>query len=401
MSAPGMPTVPRRLSPGELDAFVREHDFDLHSAPLPRFRRWLKARIAEAERRPAFRQRLVIRDLEAAHRRPLRERRQRLRTARELYEASAVSAAFERADADVVNMQRAVAGLADAVDRGDADPAKLADFRTRLAEAEARREELLGDPLRRRLDRAEASIASFERETGLAAAREELTQLDQSRGSSSNVSGETFETAASRAVAGLVLPGLDPPGAAILHGVTLGCARGELDQVLVASTGAEEPVRVLAVVEAKRNINDLAHGFTMRQENLAWFAGDRGGYEAPKYRTDRYPDGHFEGVTEHHEGGRGYRFDPNSFAVFADRAADEPWLADLYFVTEERPLLGMTSGDLAMLLNLVSGDPRFAPDSDTKLRRCQTRAKGAIDDFQALDVLRLYAERRLENIIFA
>src|SRR5213076_407562 len=95
-----------------------------------------------------------------------------------------------------------------------------------------------------------------------------LTELQTARGRGSGRAGTAFEDEALALTRSVVLPEVsaDPAGHHILRTVRLGAAGVELDQVLVRRTGgSDEPVEVLAVVEVKRNINDLAHGFRRRQ----------------------------------------------------------------------------------------------------------------------------------------
>src|SRR5205085_9755144 len=103
----------------------------------------------------------------------------------------------------------------------------------------------------------------------------------------------------------------------ILRRVTLGAARVEFDQLVVrVPAAAGRPVQVLAAVEVKKNINDLAHGFRLRQENLAWLTGDAGGYDPALYRTGHFRSGHFDRPAEHREGGDAFLFAPGSFRRF-------------------------------------------------------------------------------------
>lgn len=384
--------MPRRLSREELRDFLARHRVDLHGLSLGEFRAWLTARLDEAGRRESFRRAVAIRDIRRAHRRRLRDRERRLAAARAAFESSPAAVEHAAAENEAGDLRSAVAGLTQAVAAGRADPQKLNDFRKRLAAAEARLAEAERSPECRRVARAEASLARLRAEIGLDDAEAERAAADRGRGQTATRSGDTFESAASAAIRQSVLPDLAGRNPTVLHGVTLGCARGELDQVVVeAPADPDSPVAVRAVVEAKRNVNDLSHGFRLRQENLAWFAGDASGYEPDRYRTAAYPDGHFAGGATHAEGGREFRFTPASFAPFATPDAGPHRLAGLYFVTTERPLLGVSSAELGMLLDRVLSDPLFDPASDAKLRRFRTRALDLVADFQSEDVLALYA----------
>lgn len=397
------------LSAGELQAYIATNAVDLHTMTLPQFGEWIAARIEESSRHELFQLRCWIRDVRSANRRRLRDRENRLNAARLAYEHSSPFIDFQRISREVDSLSKGVAGLTEAVREGRADAEKLQQFKEKLQHAHHRleaTESRLETAEKRRFDRAIASWNRLRNELGLADAEAKLEQSGDMVGTASMNAGERFETISSRAAKEIIIPslGLSVNSAIILHGVTLGCPRGELDQVIVTikDNGISH---VHAVVEAKSNINDLAHGFRVRQENLAWFVGDTRGFDPQLYRSDRYAGGRFGGSEIYHdEQGKRYQFDQASFDAFRELDHESYRLRRLYFVTENRPLLGLGSGDLSRLMSRIATDYRMANlSSRTALKNLREWLLEFVDPFQTSDVLKLYSvDQELANhILFA
>ena len=139
----------------------------------------------------------------------------------------------------------------------------------------------------------------------------------RNQGHRSGHTGGSFEQQALALTWQYIVPGLVKTGATaslrVLTGVGLGAARTELDQLLIRQPRHPgQPVEVLALVEVKRNLNDLAHGFRQRQENLAWFTGDTGHYDAAQYRTRYFRSGHFDREAVHEQDGEPFVFTSSS-----------------------------------------------------------------------------------------
>jgi hypothetical protein len=387
-----------RCGPEVLAEYLRRNDCATAqpaSATLGEFREWLAARIAEQQHSPAFVQQCRVRELVRAHRDALHHHKDTVRRARLAYEASPQRDRLERLAARLAGLERAVDGLTRAVAEGQADPRKLADFR---AERDGTRVEFvaLSHSLAERvqLDAAEAALDRLREEIGLAAAETELATLRRQRGGRLVKSGRRFEGIAEEAAWKLLVPALLPvPGPVVyLSGVTLGIARAELDGVFVAVPSQEtEAVEVLALVEAKRNINDVGKGFRTRQENLAWLTGERGGYDAEAYRTRTFAAGHFDRPAHHTQGGRTYRFDPTSFRRFERDARTGDFLGGLCFVVEDRPLVGIGTPQLGRLMHRLAADLDFDLHSDATIRRYHAQVRAMSHGLQTRDVLELYA----------
>ena len=395
-----------QLNREQLAQFINANAIDLSAMDLASFRTWLRARIDDAARQPLFAQRCLIRDLTRANRRQLRDRERRLEDAEQAYRQHPAFSEIENSAREIGNLEKAVAGLTTAVSEKRADPEKLAEFESDLTRTKQHHWELVSNlPEKKRRDRAIHSLERFRDEIGLREAEEILEGIGENHGSGTVAAGGRFEALSSEAATRFILPDVGEPGErlVVLHGLTLGCARGEFDQMVVTVPRDDEIVQVRAVVEAKRNINDLVHGFRLRQENLAWLTGDRAGYSTDLYRTRDYPEGHFDSVAEHEEQGQKYRFDQRSFRDLAAPQDSGKRLSGMYFVTEERPLLGVTSSELGRILHRVATDPGFNIDSDAILRQFRKWAKTFVADVQTRDVLEMYAqdEHLARHVIFA
>jgi hypothetical protein len=398
----------RPQSAGELKDYVRHNAIDLRQMSLQQFRIWLQARIDEASTQEPFRLRCRIREVRTVHRRRIKDRERRLDAARRAYESLPATVEFERSAREVDSLNKGVLGLKVAVSEGRADPEKLLQFEQRLIAAEAGLAEAraaLNTPEKRRLDRAKLSLDRLLEEVGLAKAEAQLDQNFDLQGSASTIAGTRFEMISSLAAGEFIIPklGLVDQKAVILHGATLDCPQGELDQIVVTEE-KNGIAKVHAVVEAKNNINDLAHGFRVRQENLAWFVGDSHGFNSTRYRTSRFRDGQYDGrIVQHHENGGVYRFDATSFDLFRELDCPPYRMKRLFFVTECRPLLGLGGGDLSRLMHRVATDYRFDIRSDAKLKRLYESMLETLPPVQTIDVLRLYAsdDSLAGNIIMA
>src|SRR5690606_17747737 len=94
--------------------------------------------------------------------------------------------------------------------------------------------------------------------------------------------------------------------------------------VVEAAGDPAEPVKVLAAVEAKRNINDLAHGLRNRVDNLNWFSGGKGSYNPEPYRTAVFTTGHFDRPATHVDrDGQRHLFTRESFDTFSGSSVDQ------------------------------------------------------------------------------
>jgi hypothetical protein len=169
--------------------------FDVRELDQRQFAGWLERHLAHWRSDPVFTQRSRIRDLRRAHP-ELREAEAEQRRARTEDEASPLHARLEAVQRELVGADKAVAGLTHAL--GKAGAAERDALR-------AKREGFVG----------------------------RVRELQRSKGRSSGRSGASFEQAALEAVRREVLAELDESAdggsLVVLHGVTLGAARTEID----------------------------------------------------------------------------------------------------------------------------------------------------------------------------
>lgn len=362
---------------------------------------WLLARIHERGADPCFVARCRIRDLRRAHRGVLAHHDAVVAAAEAAYQDCGCGPGIEALQHRLHGIQRGIAGLTEAVEQGRADPDKLAAFernqdalREQLAQAEA------GCAPHGALEAARAEAGACRLRIGLTALQRGLQRSQRERGRRAGRRGGCFEARVEAQVTARVLPhlqlgGLEP---ICLRGVTLGCARGEFD-LLVGGVDPHGWVEVLAMVESKRNINDLSHGFVQRQENLAWLTDDPRGFSPERYRTARYRSGRFDRVAEHHQEGRTYQISPDSFRRFHRDPGCGDFLSGLWLATEDRPLLGVSSGELQQILARVATDPAVELHRPETLEPLCGWILELIHPLQAQDVLQRYARSELAHQI--
>jgi len=172
--------------------------------------------------------------------------------------------------------------------------------------------------------------------------------------------------------------------------------------MVVRMPDADQPVEVLAVVEVKRNINDLAHGFRQRQ-NLAWLNGNTDKCDPGMYRTNRFRAGHFDGEALHRESDEVFRFARHSLRRFRSERATGLFLSRFYFITRPGTLWGVSSAALARISSRIATDQRWNPNSDSYLRNLLRWCQSLAEPKETPDVLRLFAAtpRRGRQILIA
>lgn len=380
----------------ELRRLLETQTFDLRRLDVGGFRRWLDRHAAHWHSDPVFVQRCRIRDLRRAHPQLLVLERQR-RRAVAADEASPHGERLGTLEQERWDTDRAIAGLRAALEPADA--AKAPSLRSKLAAFQDRREEMQAEwdrlvqasPERQAVLRIDAELRPLRAAIGLDAEEAVLKQLQQQPGRHAGRAGDTFEELARALTREHILPEL-PPDLCLLRGVTLAAARVEFDQLVVRRpTDAGQPVEVLAAVEVKRNINDLAHGFRLRQENLAWLTGDAAGYDPQMYRTGRFRAGHFDRDAVHVQENETFLFRRESFSRFRHDAGIVPFLDGLYFIVRVGTMWGVSGAALARIRSRVSTDERWQPDDDAYLDRLLRWCQSLAAPVETPDVLRLVA----------
>jgi hypothetical protein len=262
---------------------------------------------------------------------------------------------------------------------------------------------------RQSLLRITAELQRLRSALGLDHAEARLAQLRKQHGRCSGRAGHSFERQALALSREYIVPDLfrrrstaSADRLRILTGVTLGAARTEFDQVLIQQPrGRQCLVDVLAVVEVKRNINDLAHGFRRRQENLAWLTGASAHYDPALYRTGLFRSGHFDREAIHQEGGESYRFDPGSFHRFRRDPAAGMFLDRLYLITQTGMMWGLSSAAMARFRFRVATDEHWEPDLDSCLLPLWRWFQALAEPIETPDLLRIYclSARRGQQVL--
>jgi hypothetical protein len=380
---------------GELHRLLDERTFDLRGLELDGFRVWLQRHLEHWRRDPVFAQRSHRRDLRHAHPRLLALEKEHDHIERDEV-LTPQSARLREIDRELNDAGRAIAGLTEALGRFPPEKRpgllqKRNAFQQRQRGLEEERTALIqASPQRQALLRVSTELQQLRAEMGLDQEEARLAQLLRQQGQRAGQSGARFEHLAVELTRTHFLPDLDAGEGRIemLRGVTLGAAGVEFDQLLVRQPVSSGPVEVLAAVEVKRNINDLAHGFGRRQKDLAWLTG--GQYDPTLYRTRTFPSGHFDRTVIHQQEGVSYVVAPSSFRQFHAEPDTGLFLDGLCFITREGALWGISSRALARIRSRVAGDDRWEPDDDDYLSKLLRWCRSRAGSIETPDVLRLY-----------
>jgi hypothetical protein len=384
--------------PDTLRRLVAERTFDLRALDWSGFRRWLDLQLPYWQADSVFAQRARIRDLYKAHP-ELRRLRRELRRAVEADAATPHATRLGEVEQALRNAVKAIAGLTAALERADernrpALEAKRESFRTRLRNLEEEWARLVrSSPERQSLLRAAANYDRLRAAIGLDHEEARLRELLTKKGRRTGNAGEQFEEQARAITVRHIVPelGTDGNDLHVLNGVRLGAAGVELDFAVVRRpASADEPVEVLAIVEAKRNINDLAHGFLRRQVDLAWLTGDAGTYDPAAHRTGHFTTGEFDRPAVHWRDGQAFLFAPGSFRLFARETVSGYYLSRLYLVTRAGPVWGVSGAALARISFRVATDVDWDPEDEEYFTRIHDWCRPLAGPLETPDVLRMY-----------
>lgn len=387
-----------------LSRLLHQRTLDLREATLAGFRLWLGHQVARWGNDPVFVHRSLIRDLRRAHA-DLLALEEEVRRAERADRAAGSFEALGRLDRQLMDAEKAITGITAVMTQAVAErrtelSLKLDRFRAAHAQMSLERESLIrASPERRELLRLRDQLSRLRIVTGVERAEADLARLLREQGRSSGRSGGAFERMAMEVTHRTIVPDLVEAHAlggrderlVVLSGVTLGAAATELDQVVVL-TGERpgRPVQVLAVIEVKRNINDLGHGFRRRQADLSWLTGDSERYDPEPLRTRTFPSGHFDRPAMHRQDGRDFVFDPTSFAgLRRDREAGYI-LQGVYFITRPATLWGASAAALSRISRAAT-DLRWDPDDEDYLRDLLRWCLTLTDPIEAPDVVAMYA----------
>lgn len=280
----------------------------------------------------------------------------------------------------MVGLSEAIPGSNPA--KGQALARKLEDFQSRLTLLEQDYAALCHtSPQRRELIRSCQALERLRQQLGLDQQQRLLSELLSGVGRGSGRSGRDFEEAAQKVSQELLL---EEVGAnVILTGVTLGAAQTEFDQLLVVR--AKDRVEVRAVVEAKRNLNDLARGYQHRVDNLQWL---QSGANSPRYQNGNYPTGRFE-VAVHQQDGEKFELSRESF-----QSTGRP-----YLMTRAGTIWGANSAALGRMAYRVSTDVKLKPDQGRGLRKLRDWCQALTSPFETPELLEEYRNQEPSRIL--
>lgn len=396
--------VPVSRGAAALRRVLREQTCDLRELDELGFRHWLDQQLARWRRDPVFAQRIRIRDLRRSHP-ALRAVEQEHRRLAGEDAASPQFSELTRVERDLNGASRAIAGLTGALKRVTPQRRpemrqKLKAFREKQHLLQRENADLLqSSPERQAFLQIEDELQRLRSACGLGREENRLSRLLREQGRRGGRAGQFFERSAVALTEREILPDLLRRSSSarrvhVLRGVTLGAARLEFDQLIVrAPRRCGRPVEVLAVVEVKRNINDLALGLRQRQENLAWLTGETAGYKPEAHRTKRFRSGHFDVEAVHVHDGESLVFARQSFRLFRRDPASGHFLERLYFITRSGRVWGLSGAAMGRIAHRVAVDEQWAPDSETYLRRLRRWCRSLAEPCETPDVLRWYAAR--------
>ena len=382
--------------PAELRRRLDEMTLDLRTLDLAGYRNWLDRQMARWRSDPVFAQRKRIRDLRRAH----PEVRRLDREYRQAIENAAASPAGRRVailDKRLHNAERAIAGLDAALqapppEKQPAIVAKRAGFVAERQRITDERSALVASSAElQQLDRVVREVRRVWEAIGLDREHTRLSELLTRTGRSSGHAGAEFEKRALTLAQPDIVRDVGNDSLHVLRKVRLGAAGVELDLVFVRRRGGvDDPVDVQAVVEVKRNINDLAHGFRRRQVDLTWLTGDTRRYDPSAHRTGHFRTGHFDRPAAHWQDAKPYVFAPDSFRRFVRDRRSDFFLDGLYLVTRLGPVWGLSGAALSRVAARVATDDDLDPDRPADLVRLFDWCRSLAGAVEAPDVLRLF-----------
>jgi len=171
-----------------------------------------------------------------------------------------------------------------------------------------------------------------------------LQPLKKQTGLYSGMTGKQFEMSALQVMEEYVFPDLrarEPELAdvpfVLLANLTMGTGF-EIDQLVIVPSADPEnqPCQVLALVEVKRNVNDVARSLIQLQTVLGWCSGARTKYDSQAQKTKTNPSGNFDLPIYHEEDGQRYMFTLESFRRFSVDSETNYIIDRVFYITLPR-----------------------------------------------------------------
>jgi len=247
---------------------------------------------------PVYQTHCQIRDIKKANVDTLQHLQQSLQESRVAYFSCTSCLAIQELEEKVKGAQLACDGLRAFVEKGPAELECVSDaLRARLQKKLASAEEKLAlqmntlaecqtqlltlieaTPEFREYQEAQAANNLFLEEIGVKALLENSENFQKISGRSAGMTGKSYEDANLSLIHERIIPSLieegNPGPFQVLQGCTLGCGISEFDYLVVQTEGETEAdedeaptqATILAVVEVKRNINDIGKSFSHMQK---------------------------------------------------------------------------------------------------------------------------------------
>lgn len=388
-----------------LTNYLQKNSFCFHNLTIESFRSFLKEILAREKNNHIFQQRAKIRDIKKNNWQQYNSLQKELLVAEQNFLEHPNKPLLQEIENGIDSSQKAISGLSDFLEKNPTDEkrrAKLEDFQAKLKDLQQQQDELIAKtPEKVQFEKAKQELSDLETALGLPEEEEKLAAIQKKIGQNRSFSGSQFEDVSLPIVQENVCPilckryDLQPADVTILSNVTLECARAEIDYLVVQQV-PQKPVKVLAIVEVKKNINDIAAGFELRQENIHWFTNNSDKYDEQLYRTKVFKDGHFNCAVTHSEHGSEFLFDHTSFAHF--KSDGEHFLRDLFFITYQKNLTGLRASEKSILCHKISTDVFFDIDDDEYIIKLFSWCLERFSSLQTKQVLELYLPEHAQNI---
>lgn len=389
--------------------FLADNTLDFKSLSPEQFRDWISAQLRRKERDAVFLKRCAMRDIRKEHLSILRTLEHTFRSRKSEFEASPNAKRLEEIDRESLGAQKALSGLSQAIEKASGDKQaamveKRDGFVLKVTALEEEKQSILTQtPEKLLLDEAEVALERYKADIGLTALDEEIKTLNKDQARNTTRAGSSFEDVSRAYAEAVILPQLAARGDSIeegrifvLGGVTLGIAHTEIDNLVVrVGDDPDEPVEVLAMVEAKRNINDVASGFFMRQQNLGFLTNNDSMYDPERYFTKVFREGRFDKPAVHKEHDRSFCFSVDSFKHFSPEPEIGYFVDRLYFVVQKRKLLGVDSGFYSRIMYRISTDTNYELEDNKYLRSLHQWILETLPPLQTRDVMAYYEQNEI------
>ncbi|BBM82224.1 endonuclease V [Candidatus Uabimicrobium amorphum] len=388
-----------------LTTYLQKNSFSFHSLTVESFRSFLEKILEREKNNDIFQQRAKIRDLKKNNWQQYSSLQKQLKIAEQEFDKHPNKPLLQEIENGIDSSQKAINGLSGFLEKNPQDEKrreKLENFQKKLQDLQAQQSEMVAKtPEKVNFENAKQALYEFEVSLHLPEEEEKLAGLLKKQGQKRSFAGSQFEDVSLPVVQENLCPilykryDLQPSDVTILSNITLGCARAEIDYLVIQEI-PEKPVKVLAIIEVKKNINDIAAGFELRQENIHWFTGNSDKYDAQIYRTKVFKDGHFSRAVTHSEHGKEFLFDRSSFEHF--ECSGEHFLRDLFFITYQKNLVGLRASEKSVLSHRMSTDVFFNLDDEKFVVNLFSWCLERFSPLQTKSVLELYLQEHAQNI---